>query len=268
MLQLINKLLRNTRGVALVEFVLVFPLIMLLILVSAEFTRYFLINLRLQKAAYAIGNIVTQYPAATATPAKAGEINQDEIFNTLSSSLVSNMMGPNMSALVIVSSLYKQPGDRLVIKWQTASYGPGGCGFPSLTTQWGVPAMASFTKNWVTNGQGRVVSEPYKTQLAGMADGENIIAVEVIYGYAPLYSDMFQAIANVFPDFNFGGLHGNRYANVASDILYKVAFFTPRNGDLTCLPPAAGGASNTFFSYQSCPCTNNSYDGGCTSLPQ
>ncbi len=267
MLQRMRRIFQNTQGLALIEFAFVLPIFIILVLFTAEFSRFFLMHLRVQKTAYTMANIITQYTPASATPANAGQLNSDIISTTLGMTQLKKMIGgdaDNENVSMVVTSVrnevttYSKKG--LVAKWQTCVSGSGGCPVKSVVTKSNVLVPASFVKNTKTN-----FASPYNGMVTNMRDGENMVSVEVSYRYKPYYTALFVGLGTVFPDFNFPG--------ISQQIFTSVAFFSPRdlgptNGGMACLPPSdTSTGKNTYFSYQDCPCASASYAAGCSSLP-
>jgi hypothetical protein len=215
---------------------------MMLIFGCVELSRYVLITLKVQNAAFAMANIITQYPPATKS-LSAGEINYNELTATLGGNQLKKMLAPFGNDVsregMIVTSIRKEDAVNSttpIIKWQVFTAGSI-TGAESIVTRRAVPPPAAFNPNQVTNFD--VSKNPATANLATMRDGENAIVVEIFYNYTPLYTQVFSAINLSFPAFNFPGL--------TSQTITRQTFMVPRKGDLICLP-GAGAA----FLYTEC----------------
>lgn len=139
----------NHTGAALIEFVFVLPFLLLMVLGGVELVRYILIVQKVDKAAYAIGNVVAQ-----TKPAQIGVvdgIDATQLDNILA--LYPNLLRPygtTGSPKVRVMSVRQEAGS-LSTKWDVTRGGDPG-----------VPDMPT-----------------------GMLDGENAIIVQVSYDYVP-----------------------------------------------------------------------------------
>jgi hypothetical protein len=151
---------QSAGGAALIETALVVPVLGLLALGGSELVRYVLIVQKVDKAAFAIGNVVAQ-----ATPAQTGVVDgitQDKV-NAIAG-LYSNLMRPYDDPArqsITIRSIRKE-GGVFYQKWTSAG------GTPSDRNR-----VVSFTGAAATN-------------LAAMADGQNTIIVELSYRYEPI----------------------------------------------------------------------------------
>jgi hypothetical protein len=243
-MQKIVALWNDRRGVALIEFVIVFPLFLFLVFVGAEFSRYLLIHIKVQKSAYAMASIITQYPPATSARSP-GEINLTELTTTLGGNQLAHLLSPYGDNLgnegMIVTSVRKEAG-RTVVKWQVFTAGAIG-GVKSIVNQKDSGAIsnyAGFVQNQPTTFDALKYPALSAANLATMLDGENMIVVEVFYKYTPLFTQMFGAVGGSFSAFDFAG--------IAPKTIARQAILTPRNGgDMSCLP----GAGSAFL-YPGC----------------
>ncbi len=239
-------LVRDQRGVALIEFVLVFPLLLLLLFGCVELSRYLMVHLKVQSASYAMANIVTQYQAATPKLA-SGEINYAQLTGALGGDQLKHMLAPFGNDLsregVIVTSIRKQspsvPGT--VIKWQifTAGSITGVESIVNQKTPVSISNVAGFVQDRPTTFDGTIYPGFSSANLASMFVGENMIVVEVFYRYDPLYTSVFNAIGITHPAFAFPGL--------TPQTVTRHVVMRPRSGDLICLP----GAGSAFL-YPEC----------------
>ena len=240
----IASLWKNRQGAALIEFIIVLPLFLLLVFACAEFSRYLIINIKVQKAAYAFASMVTQYQPATKS-LNAGEINLTELTTTLGGNQLVNMMAPfgsDPNEGVIVTSVRRESG-KILIKWQVFTAGSFG-GVQSIVNQ--------KTPSQILDYAGFIQDQPATfdatknpglspANLSTMLDRENMIVVEVFYNYKPLYTTLFGALGANFPAFNFTG--------ITPKVIARQAVLAPRNGSLICLPGAAAGSA---FLYPDC----------------
>jgi Flp pilus assembly pilin Flp len=233
---MVRRFLRQNEGVALIEFVLIFPFIFLLLFGSIETVRLMYIQQKLEKAGYVIADVITRYSPA-ANPLVAGQISEAEmnanIFPILGR-LMSEFKDPTKQA-AIVTSIQKQAGVKRIM-WQIAS--PSGGSTDNTLTGCDAQAPANCVLS-VVNGlspgaiTGAVVNTPTafpaaeEGVLATMPDGENLIVSEVFFYYRPILQTVLQAT---------GGAFGTSFF-LTPRIYIKRTYFVPRNGDLLKLPP-------------------------------
>lgn len=240
--------MRDERGVALIEFVIVLPLLLILIFMALEFTRYLLINIKVQSAAYAMANSVTQYPPAS-NPPSTGEINLNALLVTLGTGQLTRVLFPFGDASkegMIISSIRKESAanpalPNTVIKWQLFNAGAIG-GITSMVngkSAGDIGTGAAFVKDQPTAFDTLRNPAASPANLASLLEGENFIVVEIFYDYQPLYTSIFPAISAANAAFDFPGL--------APQTIARQVFMRPRNGALICLP----GAGATFL-YPEC----------------
>lgn len=241
----------DQRGVALIEFVMVFPLLMMLLFGCLEFSRYLMIHLKVQNATYALANIVTQYPASSPT-LEAGKISYTELMNTLGGNQLAKMLSPFGSDPtrqgMIITSIRRENAKhstRPVIKWQIFTGGSISAVESAVNqkTPATISNVAGFVRDLPTSFDATKNPGASTASLAGMFERENMIVVEVFYRYDPLYTQIFSAIGLSFSAFNFPGL--------SPQIITRQTFMRPRSGDLICLP----GAPGDVFIYPSAECS-------------
>ncbi len=202
---------RHTQGVALIEFALVTPFLLLLMLGAVELTRYSLVILKVQKSAYLITDVIAQYPPAT-LERKAGEINVTEVQNVMNQ--YERLVGGDASKrVVILTSIDKLDAGVPVIRWQQSGGGTLANDVRSVVTGSGPCGSCGASRLTRTSfGAGYDVS--------GMRPRENMVIGEVYYRYEPLLNPM---LANLGFDFQ---------ARTVS----RLQMMLPRNGNLYCLP--------------------------------
>jgi len=214
--------LRNTQAVALIEFAIVFPVMFLMLFAGIEVSRYILIIQKTEKSAYALTNIVAQFPTAT-TAAAAGEISDAQmigVFNQLfrlMSPYGTGGVGSMTNGGAFITSVVRQGGVAR-IRWQRSGGGTLG-GATSVVNGAGLGTTLNHAP-----GAGCPIA-PFNgainANLATMREGENMIVGEVSFRYIPIMTDF---LGVVIPGLN-------------EQILTRQIFIHPRSGDLLNLPP-------------------------------
>lgn len=246
-----SSLACGERGAALIEFAIVAPLLLFLMFAGLEFSRYLLVNIKVQTAAYAMANIITQYPPATSAHASK-EITFNELTVTLGGAQLTRMLAPFGSDAkegMIVTSVTKNSAKNpappyTVVQWQVFSAGSIG-GVQSMVNQKSAGAIrnySSFVPHQPTLFDATKYPGFSNSNLAGMLEGENMIVVEVFYHYKPLYQALFGSLGSNFSSLNFSGL--------SEQIVTRQVVMVPRIGALPCLPGAPG---NVFVNATDCP---------------
>jgi Flp pilus assembly protein TadG len=155
---------QSQMGAALIETALVLPVLALLALGSFELVRYILIVQKVDKAAYAIGNVVVQsIPAQTGVVDGINQFQINEIAD-----LFDNLMRPYDDPArqsITIRSIRKENGV-FYQKWTSA----GG-------TKTDRDKVVTFT--------GAVASN-----LSALDDGQNTIIVELSYDYEPILGNV------------------------------------------------------------------------------
>ncbi|MFA5041558.1 MAG: TadE/TadG family type IV pilus assembly protein [Bdellovibrionales bacterium] len=199
---------RNTsgrKGVAAVEFALSLSLWMILLLGIFDGSYYLLVNEKVDRIAYTVSDIVTQYDA---TPSHeklsdimmaAGQLMQPMSFNP---STLGTPDGegdyPEATGYIIVTSVYQDPTQGPIVKWQY-TYPPAGNGVSTPTSSVGNSAEGSLAT--LPNG-------------LTLNSKDNVIVTEVFYTFSPLFLDQF-----------------------VSKVIRRETVFKPRLGGLI-VPPA------------------------------
>ncbi len=184
----------NSSGAALIEFALVLPVLLTLLVGTIEMSRFAIIELKLDKAANAMTDFVTQGSSVKATDLAGYAGTMPQIMKPFS-----------FSGTVIFSSL---------VTVQSAA---------SAT-----PSCANNVQNCITwqnrpvgtdasalGGLGASVTLPGNYKLE---KGQDMIAAEVYYNYAPLLP-----------------VTGSLISALAPQKLYKLSVTKPRLGALTTL---------------------------------
>jgi hypothetical protein len=159
---LIRRFWRNDRGNFLVELAFAMPVMMALVLTGVEFTRYLLINQKLERTSATIADLVSQ----------SHGMSEGEMASLFSATDM--IMEPfNLSAdgAVVVSSIGTNSSAPARINWQRA-YG-GGSGGSEFGNQGDVADLPT----------GLVVRE-----------GETMVAAEAFYDYEPIiFQDILES---------------------------------------------------------------------------
>jgi hypothetical protein len=232
---LLARLYRDdAHGVALIEFALIFPFLMVLLFGGIEVTRLLLIQQKLEKAGYVVSDIVTRYTAATAAGA-GGEISASELTTNVFP-VVARLMNPydapeDMAA--IITSLEKT-ATQVIVRWQIAGAGSlSGCDTQSpancvtsivngLAPSAISPAVAGTPARLPGEMLSAITSYPVTSGSAN-----NIVVSEVFFQYRPLLQTLLQGVGAA-ADFDF--FLEPRY-------FVKRSFFVPRTAALLHLPP-------------------------------
>lgn len=224
-----TRLIRSQQGVALMEFVLVSPFILLVLFGGIELTRYMLVVQKVDKSAYALANLTTQYTPASAAR-REGEMNANEMTNTVFGQFQA-LMNPYDAATngsAIVSSIRRER-DTVRIKWQIAS--PGG--YNDAETLSAVSGLSPATVNAsgaALRDRAASFSGEIAADMGNMLGYENMIVSEVFFRYRPILSGV---LAGLHLPFQLG-----------ETTLVRRIYSRPRNGNLICLPPT--------FTYDEC----------------
>lgn len=157
--KLLGRYRRNERGLAAVEFAMVSPILILLLLGGTEMGRYILVHQKAEKMAYSVSNVISQLDTVT-----SGDV--DVIFGA-----VTELMNPydnfETRGTLFLSSVHKDPDDAgQTIRWQCQGGG-------SLTANSRVGEV----------GSGNAAVLPGNLDLE---DDDNVIVSEVVYTYQPM----------------------------------------------------------------------------------
>jgi len=147
---------RRRRGIAAVEFALSLPIWITLLIGVTDGAYCLLVNEKVDRIAYSVTNIVTEYQTITIS-------NLKDILQAASQLMQPFSFGSN--GVVIVSSIYKPTGQTPVIEWQYS-----GGGTLTKTSQIGTTGSAPTLPNGLT-----------------LNDNDNVIVSEVYYNFSPLF---------------------------------------------------------------------------------
>lgn len=149
---------KNAQGVAMVEFAICAPILMLLLLGSLEGSRFLIINQKQEKIAFTVADVVAQSTDLTTT-------GIDQLL-----AATQDMMDPftfGANGMVLITSVTKNTGQNPVVNWRYS----GGGQLTGVTSAFGsVGAAAVLPAGFTLN------------------DRDNIIIAEVFYRFAPIYS--------------------------------------------------------------------------------
>lgn len=262
---LLQRFLRSSRGVALLEFAFIFPIILLLLLGALELARGIIVTQRVEKVTYALADVVSQYPPATADRA-SGEINETQLRSNVFPQFrrIMGSYGDDNRQMMIFTSVRRE-NDVVRIKWQIAGGGGFATGVNSAVNGAAPSAIGIAMRNTEARFPG---DDEMRAQMASMANGENMIIAEAFYRYDPIWSRAISAVPN------YGEQTGFTISRTRT--LTKRMYFRPRNGDLICLPdtfihgectgnitpPTTPGSSCAGrCDYQCSPCSNEPIGG-------
>ncbi len=221
----------NKQGLALIEFALFLPLILLMFFGVVEFTRYVIITQKAERSAYALSNIMSQF-----TPIKVKEIDTEASTKTLDGEVFAqfartmDVYNTASDRIAIISSITKTgPGNNngsITINWQRSGGG-------SLSSSEAVSLLngvnaAAINSSTSENGSTAGTSPSFPgangqlihNVLYDMNISENMIITETFYSYSPFLSNVLGAFGSV---------------SMPGKIMKSVVFTRPRNGDIDTL---------------------------------
>jgi hypothetical protein len=240
--RLLWRMLRDERAVAMIEFAMVFPIFILLLFGGIEITRAMLIHLRVERASFVIADVVTQMTPAT-NPFVPGQLNEAQmdgnIFPHFKRVMGLNTLGNNANQAIIITSIFKDPVNGAVIKWQRASAVDTLAGCDTQPT----PNCVRSIVNDLAPGDitGAVVNTPAnflamsaadRAFITSMPDGSNIIVTEVFFKYRPILRSLLQGVGAA----GGTGIMGFRFF-LQDRIYIKRSYLAPRAGNNLYLPP-------------------------------
>lgn len=231
-MNLYKHIVRDAKGAAAIEFALVLPVLILLLLGAFDITRYMLIIQKVDKAASLLGHVVSQSVSADncTPPTQApGVINRTALQTMLDRVMQENdgliapfARRPPGSALpvptVVVTSLSQVPGEDLpYVNWKVSS----GSQFLSTTSRVCGGNPAPCNPPTLAGRRAADGTIPQQFQNGVMYAGENLIAAEAFYVFQPVFANFLQPL-NIFP---------NGFVTI-----YRAAYYPVRNGSLQILP--------------------------------
>lgn len=227
--RLLKRFARNENGLAMIEFLIIFPFMFLLVFGAVELTRYIVIAQKVAKASYVLTDAVGQFSPSTTTGG-SNQINQDRL-NNIADGYQSMMwpFGNPQRQAIIFTSVVRQNGQSRV-RWQY--YRPGAQGVTSITG-FGPTTQTRSSSGPCPNAP---FNSTINTELATMPNGENMIVGEVFYQYRPVLRAMLEGIS---------GSNGGTPWFIDNTLLSRRLFLHPRAGDLLGLPPGSQNVSQT-----------------------
>lgn len=239
------RFIRHQQGIALIEFAIIFPFFFLLIFGGIELARYIIIIQKVEKAAYAITDLVAQYPKATSEGAE-GEINRERVMTEVIPQFHRMMgnYGVTSREAVIISSVVKRSSGSIRLAWQRSLVGGSVPGVVSITgygpsntsnasSGFG-PEQYGYIDGDLTYGTvcPPVAFPPDVLQIlndTAMLKDENMIVGEMFFRYRPIVGSLF-GVMNALSG-------GNGGFSIAEQTLVRRFYLSPRNGTLLHLPP-------------------------------
>lgn len=232
MKQLITRLYRSEQAVALIEFAITLPVLVLLLFGSIEVARYMMIVQRVEKTAYSMTNMVAQFMKATpdggtgqiSNTAMQGVFNQ---FHRLMQPFGRGGPGAVTNGIVSFDSvIHIASSNKNFVRWERT--GGGTCADcetrpPSIVVY---PAVSGTMDHRFSTTPGTFYNCPdarfnahYSSLISGMLDNENFIVGQVHFYYEPLL---------------------NRIGTfrLPARMISRAIFIHPRNGDLLDADPA------------------------------
>jgi Flp pilus assembly protein TadG len=167
-LQMMRRFARSEGGIAVVEFGLVLPVLMILFYGTVEVTRYILITQKVEKLAHAVADMTAQEQTATKTMLDQVMAAAGDILDPFTMS--------NGSGTIYITSMYLAPGTTIPkVMWR---YQGGGtyAATSLLGTVGGTATVPGFTFD----------------------DRENLVAAEVYYQFSPLLTSQFFGTTTVY----------------------------------------------------------------------
>lgn len=168
MIKLLHRFARNDAGMAMVEFGLLLPMLMVMFYGCIEVTRYILIVQKTEKLAHTVADVTAQSKTITVA-------SQNQLFDATKDIMEPFSTGAN--SRILVSSLYRTAGQASArVNWRLS-----GGGTMSVTSELGsvgaIPTMpGGFTFN----------------------ERENVIAAEVFYQFSPMISNRFFGTTTIY----------------------------------------------------------------------
>ncbi|RDE06069.1 pilus assembly protein [Sphingomonas aracearum] len=212
---LLSRLYRARRGVALIEFALVLPILLTLSLTGAELTNYITIRMRISQLALHLADNAARIGAGTRREAK--KIYESDIYDLVDGAqLQSGKLDLLRNGRIIVSSLESMPAPNTAnksrIRWQRCAGSK-----TSHASAWGVAGATNL------DGMG-----PSGRQAVAPQDGVTMF-VEVYYEYKPLISATRLLLADQnITEIASMMVRDRRDTGGANSGIYPVAGVTPK----------------------------------------
>lgn len=165
---IIRAFARAERGIAVVEFALILPVMMTLFYGTIEVTRYVLITQKVEKLAHSIADVTSQEKKAT-------RLVLDQALAATSDIMSPYSMTDN--GVVYITSLYRAPN--------TAQ----------ASVNWRYPETSAFPE---ISKLGALNSIPTMPGGFTFDERENVIAAEVYFRFSPLISSQFFGTTTIY----------------------------------------------------------------------
>lgn len=166
-----SSLLRDSRGVAALEFALMLPVLLGLSLGAYELSRFMLIHQKVEKTAYTTADVTSQYTSLT-----TAQMNQ--IFTAGSQIMQPFAFGAN--GIIIITSVS-----------QTGNFSANN----PPRVAWRTSGGGTLSRNSVIGSVGGPAALPGGLTLN---DRDNVIVAEVYYSYTPMLSGTVLSSTDVY----------------------------------------------------------------------
>jgi Flp pilus assembly protein TadG len=192
---------KEQRGMAAVEFGLLLPFLVMLLLGCADGAYCLLVNQRVDRIAYTVADLTTQLTPVITPPNTTAALTTADLDSVLIAA--GQLMLPftfNANGIVVISSVYNNPTtSHTTILWQYSGAGTYNCGGTSFCT----------------SRIGSVGQTPTLPNNMALNSGDNMIVAEVFYQFVPLFVNE--------------GLF-------SSNTIYRAVVYKPRLNALTASP--------------------------------
>ncbi|MEQ1790641.1 MAG: TadE family protein [Rickettsiales bacterium] len=232
----IKSLFSDKQGLALVEFALIVPLLLILFFGTVELARYIIIMQKVERSAYVLSNMTVQYLPISSWVDNPLELDVDSINDEILPQFKKSMSPYNADAdlVAVITSMSRTSNDdansSLRINWQRVGGGSLGTGINSIINNLEPTNIPSTSANGAAAGTNPSFPQSLDSKLmdgtlSPMAKDENMIVVEVFYKYRPIISGFLGGIGSI---------------SLGDSILKSQVYSRPRQGALiTLIRPSA-----------------------------
>ncbi len=182
---MIRQFLCSKKGASAIEFALIAPIFLIMLMGGLEAGRFVMIMNKLQSAGFSLASIVSQtQPANAMNACDTLRLNQQVLTNITSG--MNTLMEPHAdgddASRVIVTSLMRDNGAMRIV-WQHSQGQLQGAN-SEIT---GAPGgNAGFTDPAVT------------AETGALTEGENMLVLEAFFRYEPIFPRIFGAVSDTF----------------------------------------------------------------------